>query len=77
MGQELIGRSGNRNIGWIQHSDEPPDLLTGTCGAYTIYCSDLCVLYCGELAKLRTLVPMAKQIGRFTSLLILTSTSFL
>ena len=36
MGQELIRRSGNRNIGWVQHSDEPPALLTETAGAYTI-----------------------------------------
>ena len=36
MGLELIRRSGNRNIGWVQHSDEPPALLTGTSGAYTI-----------------------------------------
>jgi len=36
MGQELMRRFGNRNIGWIQHPDEPPDLLTGTFGACTI-----------------------------------------
>ena len=78
MGLELIRRSGNRNIGWVQHSDEPPALLTGTSGAYTIAAIyGLPLIYHGQLAKLRTASTYSQSRSVDLRLLILTSTPFL
>ena len=78
MGQELIRRSGNRNLGWIQHSDEPPDFLTGTSGAYTIAAIyGLPLIYTRTIGQIANTSTYSQSRAVDLRLLILTSTPFL